>query len=45
VVADKIPSNLIPAQTTTIVASLEPLIKEQVFCYRREQQSDARNFS
>jgi hypothetical protein len=34
--ADRVPSRLIPAQTTTIIASPEPLIKEQVFCYRRE---------
>ena len=34
--ADKVPSKLVPIQTTTIIASPEPLIKEQVFCYKRE---------
>jgi hypothetical protein len=35
--ADKVPSKLIPIQTTTIVASPQPLIQEQVFCYERER--------
>jgi len=34
--ADNVPSRLAPAQTTTIIASPQPLIKEQVFCYKRE---------
>jgi hypothetical protein len=35
--ADKVASKLSPAQTTTIIVSAVPLIKEQVFCYDRER--------
>jgi len=34
--ADKIASKLAPMRTITIIASSEPLIEEQVFCYERE---------
>jgi hypothetical protein len=34
--ADRVPSKLVPAQTTTVIASPDPLIKEQIFCYQRE---------
>jgi hypothetical protein len=34
--ADGVPSKLVPAQTTTVIASSDPLIHEQVFCYVHE---------
>jgi hypothetical protein len=34
--ADRVPSKLVQAQTTTVIASSDPLIQEQVFCYVHE---------